>query len=125
MQSSAASADQKPDVTKLCVISLILYTVPNLITGVAAIAQSSSIISSLSGSSSYNPSLAAIESLSGASTIAAWVLMIIARVKNKESTFAKVLMIVYIILAALAVIAFIVAVVVVIALLDSIVSSCG
>ena len=58
--------------------------------------------------------------LSGLANIAAWVLVIIARVKYKKNTFSKVLLIVYIILLALAVIGL----VIIIATCASIVKHC-
>ena len=85
----------------LCTISVLLYFVGPL--AIFIIALFSSLISRSLGS--------IISALSGATRIAAIVLMIVARVKYPNNTFAKVLMWIYIglaILAAIFVVLFIV-----------------
>lgn len=82
---------RKKNATTLCVISLILMYGFPIIMGVIA-----GVVSALNSSALdilYN----VIGSFSSLSSIAAIVLMIVARVKYPESTFAKVLMIIYII----------------------------
>ena len=99
----------------LCIISLIcMFGIPCI----------SGIITDLSSSgdiSSFNEGLnTAFGLCTGGSTIAAWVLAIIARVKYKN-TFSKVLIIVYSILTVLAILA----VVIVIMACAACVKDCG
>lgn len=93
--SREEKADRKKKANLLCFISLGLQVVPELISGVMTgiirgmqqttdIASTSEVLSGI------------ISILFGGSYIASWVLMIIARVKYKESKFAKILMWVYI-----------------------------
>lgn len=87
-------AQRKKKANLLCIISLILQVTPEIAGGIiSAVAES---LEKMSSGSLFEP-LAYISSLViGGSYIASWVLMIIARVKYKESKFAKVLMWVYI-----------------------------
>ena len=119
-----------PNVRKLCIISLICYIIPHLIGGIGGSFLSTIIntahLSDMEDlSSAASGFMIALEGLIGGSYIAAWVLMIIARVKNKRDTFAKVLMIVYIVMAVVAVIAVIVLIILIAALAHAIAESCG
>ena len=88
----------------LCFISIGLLVLPYAVSGIF-----SGLADSLSELFEDNAGLSAISSLLslalGGSYIGSWVLMIIARVKYKENKFAKVLMWVYIGLAAASIIA--------------------
>lgn len=104
MMAPDEKAARKKKANILCFISLGLHIVPGIISGIfTAIMES---ISKSGGSSDITSTIMA--SLFSGTYIASWVLMIIARVKYKESKFAKVLMWVYIGILALYVIAAIV-----------------
>ncbi|MBP5654666.1 MAG: hypothetical protein J6X33_04075 [Clostridiales bacterium] len=95
-------ASRKKKANILCFISLGLSFVPYFMSFLMI------LMGEFSDVSKYKSSDFLIDimvSLMGASYIASWVLMIIARVKFKESVFAKILMWVYIGMAALGVIA--------------------
>ena len=119
-----------PNVRKLCIISLICYIIPHLIGGIggsflSTIINTAHLSDMKDLSSAASGFMIALEGLMGGSYIAAWVLMIIARVNNKRDTFAKVLMIVYIVMAVVAVIAVIVLIILIAALAHAIAESCG
>ena len=104
---NARVAEEDPSARKkkantLCFISLGLSFIPYVMSFLMV------LLGEFSDVSKYKSSNFLIDimvSLMGASYIASWVMMIIARVKYKESVFAKVLMWVYIGTAALGVIA--------------------
>ena len=102
--SKGMTPEDKHNANLLCIISLIcMYGVP-FITGLFT-----SLFTRNGDISSAGSTLTSLfTSLSGLSTIAAWVLMIIVRVKYRNSTFGKVLMIVYIVMLALVIIGFII-----------------
>lgn len=106
------TVDQKAERRKkaniLCFISLGLHFAPELILGImAGIMQS--VSGTLSNGSSSSEIFSTISSMVlGSTYIASWVFMIIARVKYKESKFAKVLMWIYIGMVALYVIGIII-----------------
>lgn len=84
----------------LCIISLVLQVAPEVLTSVfSGMVESLGDISNVTEPITYGYSI-----LAGGTYIASWVLMIIARVKYKESKFAKILMWVYIGLLAAGVI---------------------
>ena len=92
----------------LCIVSLIcMFVIPAVFTLIMGVVRDAEIVK--------NDALDKVTDLFifiiGAAHIAAWVLMILVRVKYKHSTFGKVLMIVYLILLALAVIGVIVLIV--------------
>ncbi|MBR3342222.1 MAG: hypothetical protein IKG30_11460 [Clostridiales bacterium] len=93
-------SDRRKKATIFCIISLALHFIPGFISGtLTSIVEN--ITETSSNFNSAEPVSLLISILFGGSYIASWVLMIIARVKYKESKFAKVLMWVYIgILAA-------------------------
>ena len=93
-------SDRRKKATIFCIISLALHFIPGFISGtLTSIVET--ITETSSNFNSAEPVSLLISILFGGSYIASWVLMIIARVKYKESKFAKVLMWVYIgILAA-------------------------
>ena len=85
----------------LCVISLCcMFVVPLITTGIIALVGDASFDETLS---SFAGSVAT--TITGLANLAAWVIMIIVRVKYRHNTFGKVLMIVYLVLLALLVIA--------------------
>ena len=99
--------EEKHKASILCIISLLChFVVPFVLLFIMG------IISNIFGSGDINSTEEPLESFStsvlsllyGASYIASWVLMIIARVKYKNSVFAKVLMWLYIGLLILAVV---------------------
>lgn len=101
LYTPAEQSERRKKATVLCVISLVCQFAPELITGVfSGIAESLDDLSSSFESLTYATSLIALGTY-----VASWVLMIIARVKYKESKFAKVLMWVYIGILAASVIA--------------------
>lgn len=104
MMSPAEKADRKKKANILCFISLGLHFIPEMISGVfSGIIEN---ISDLSSNGSLSEVLTTVYAiLFGGTYIASWVLMIMARVKYKESKFAKVLMWVYIGLLAVAILA--------------------
>ena len=88
----------------LCFISLGLHFLPEILSGaLGAIIREIGNASDMGNASDFFTS--ALTFLLGGSYIAAWVLMIIARVKYKESVFAKVLMWIYIGILALGILA--------------------
>ena len=100
LMTPAEQAARRKNATILCLISLGLHFIPETISGfLTSVLENVSEASSVSNVSEIGTIL--ISLLFGGSYIASWVLMILARVKYKESKFAKVLMWVYIgILAA-------------------------
>ena len=99
--------EEKHKASILCVISLLChFVVPFLLLfimgGISNIFGSGDISSTEEPLESFSTSVLSL--LYGASYIASWVLMIIARVKYKHSVFAKVLMWLYIGLLILAVV---------------------
>ncbi len=77
----------------LCILSLCLHFIPSMVSGgLAYLIEEISSVKSDASSVIYS----IISAIGSAGYIASWVLMIIARVKFKKSTFAKVLMWVYI-----------------------------
>ena len=120
--------EEYPNVRKLCIISLICYAVPSIVMSIGSILTNSFLKPANADQETYKSLYAGISyvymALMG-SYVAAWVLMIIARVKNKKDTFAKVLMIVYIVMAAIAIITFIVICIIAVMVIDSLVKSCG
>ena len=76
------------------------FVVPIITTGIIALVGDASFDETLS---SFAGSVAT--TITGLANLAAWVLMIIVRVKYRHNTFGKVLMIVYLVLLALLVIA--------------------
>ena len=104
MMSPAEKADRKKKANILCFISLGLHFIPEMISGVfSGVIEN---ISDLSSNGSLSEAMTMVYAiLFGGSYIASWVLMIMARVKYKESKFAKVLMWVYIGLLAVAILA--------------------
>lgn len=94
----------------LCIISLVChFAVPVLVSFFT------SIISGVNGagdiSNASNAAIRLFTSISGISVLASWVLMIIVRVKYKESTFGKVVMWIYIGLLILSIVAIIILVI--------------
>ena len=102
LYTPAEQSERRKKATILCIISLVCQFAPEVIGGVL-----SGIIESLDdlSSSSLEPLTYISSMIVGGTYIASWVLMIIARVKYKESKFAKVLMWVYIGILAASVIA--------------------
>lgn len=117
--SPAEKAARRKQANILCFISLGLHFIPEMISGMLT-----GIVDSISktadiGSTSEVLSII-ISVLFGGSYVASWVLMIMARVKYKESRFAKILMWVYIGILA----AGIIAVILVIAMCAYILKDC-
>lgn len=81
---------------KLSWISLICYLAPIVLGIIGTILNTIVQGSSLPSDTYYNVVSGVLGSVGGASRIAAWVLMIVARVKCPQNKFAKVLMWVYI-----------------------------
>ena len=105
LYTPAEQSERRKKATILCIISLVCQFAPELITGVfSGILES---VDELASNSSLEPLTYVFSLLTGGTYIASWVLMIIARVKYKESKFAKVLMWVYIGILAASVIAII------------------
>ena len=100
IENDPATKDENHLANVLCTISLCLYfggsTVIAILSGI------------LSAAPLARPLAALLSLLSGLSPIAAYVLMIIARVKCPKSTYAKVVMWIYIALFILSIIAFII-----------------
>ena len=87
-------AQRRKKATILCIISLVCQFAPEVFGGIfSGIVEG---IGEMSNSSALEPLTYISSMLVGGTYIASWVLMIIARVKYKESKFAKVLMWVYI-----------------------------
>ncbi|MCR4669713.1 MAG: hypothetical protein K5643_00825 [Saccharofermentans sp.] len=106
-QTNPAPAQEDPERRKkkantLCFISLGLQILPFILAGLCVAGLN---MSEFQTKDSSNSLITIILSMMESSNIASWVLMIIARVKYKESVFAKVLMWVYIALIALYIIA--------------------
>lgn len=103
LYTPAEQSERRKKATILCIISLVCQFAPELITGVfSGILES---VDELASNSALEPLTYVFSLLTGGTYIASWVLMIIARVKYKESKFAKVLMWVYIGILAASVIA--------------------
>ena len=102
-RTEAEIAQRRKKANILCFISLGLQVVPYVLSGI--IAATSNIFSDQNLDSLTSLMSEILSTLTGGSYIASWVFMIIARVKYKESTFAKVLMWVYIGVLALGIIA--------------------
>ena len=101
LYTPAEQSERRKKANILCIISLVCQFAPELITGVfSGIAESLDDLSS-----SFEPLTYATSLIALGAYVASWVLMIIARVKYKESKFAKVLMWVYIGILAASVIA--------------------
>ena len=100
LMTPVEKAARRKSATILCIISLALQFIPETISGfLTSVLDKVAETSSVSNISEIGSILISV--LFGGSYIASWVLMIMARVKYKESKFAKVLMWVYIgILAA-------------------------
>ena len=106
LMTPAEQAARRKNATILCLISLGLHFIPETISGfLTSVLEKISEASSVSNVSEIGTIL--ISLLFGGSYIASWVLMILARVKYKESKFAKVLMWVYIGILAAGILAFI------------------
>lgn len=121
------SAQDKKNANILCIISLVCYCLPVVLNSIYYIALTSSIDYNDPYSYDYNGTgnmSMIISALNFMLFIAAWVLMIVARVKYKNSTFAKVLMWVYIGLFILGVVLTVVVIVTCAATLNSMLSDC-
>jgi len=103
LYTPAEQSERRKKATILCIISLVCQFAPEIISGVFSGVLNS--LDELTSNSSLEPITYAFSLLTGGTYIASWVLMIIARVKYKESKFAKVLMWVYIGILAASVIA--------------------
>ena len=103
MMSQEQKSSRRKIANILCFISLGLHFLPSVLTGTL-----SSILEKIgelsSSSSAVEPVTAIMSTLIGGSYIASWVLVIIARIKFKESKFAKILIWVYIGILAAAII---------------------
>ena len=100
MYTLEEQAKRRKQANILCIISLVLQVAPEVLTSVfSGMVESLGDMSDVAEPITYGFSL-----LAGGTYIASWVLMIIARVKYKESKFAKILMWVYIGLLAAGVI---------------------
>lgn len=120
------SAQDKKNANILCIISLVCYCLPVVLNSIYYVVLTSSIdytTYSYDYDSAGSMSMI-ISALNFMLFIAAWVLMIVARVKYKNSTFAKVLMWVYIGLFILGVILTVVIIVTCAATLNSMLSDC-
>lgn len=104
MMTPQERSERNKKATILCIISLGLHFLPEVLTGAfSAIVEE---ISKTAGSGSFSDMYAGITSiLLGGTYIASWVLMIMARVKYKENKFAKILMWVYIAILAVSILA--------------------
>ena len=98
MQPAPPQAPSGNGGTILCVISMILYFGVPLFTGIIK-----GIFSTGDISNTYETLYSILSLFSGASWIAAWVLVIVARVKYKN-TFSLVLLIIYLVVLALLII---------------------
>ena len=106
LMTPAEQAARRKSATILCIISLGLQFIPETISGLlTSVLDKVAETSSVSNFSEIGSILISV--LFGGSYIASWVLMILARVKYKESKFAKVLMWVYIGILAAGILAFI------------------
>lgn len=106
LMTPAEQAARRKSATILCIISLGLQFIPETISGLlTSVLDKVAETSSVSNFSEIGSILISV--LFGGSYIASWVLMIMARVKYKESKFAKVLMWVYIGILAAGILAFI------------------
>lgn len=97
MENENNSLEQK-NVKTLCIISLALQILPWILTVIMVTVLD---VSQFQTREASNSVVVATMILQAISLIAAWILMIVARVKNKKSVFAKVLMWVYIVLLVL------------------------
>lgn len=104
MMTPEERSSRKKKANLLCFISLALHFVPEMLSGAfRAIIEQAGRSSDIASTTEFFTSAFAL--FTGGAYIASWVLMIIARVKFKESKFAKVLMWVYIGILALGVLA--------------------
>ena len=103
LYTPAEQSERRKKATILCIFSLVCQFAPELITGVFSGVLKS--VDELTTNSAAEPLTYVFSMLTGGTYIASWVLMIIARVKYKESKFAKVLMWVYIGILAASIIA--------------------
>lgn len=105
LYTPAEQSERRKKANILCIISLVCQFAPEIISGVfSGILQS---VDDFASNSSLEPLTYVSSMIVGGTYIASWVLMIIARVKYKESKFAKVLMWVYIGILAASIIAII------------------
>ena len=105
LYTPAEQSERRKKANILCIISLVCQFAPEIISGVfSGILQS---VDDFASNSSLEPLTYVSSIIVGGTYIASWVLMIIARVKYKESKFAKVLMWVYIGILAASIIAII------------------
>ncbi len=105
LYTPAEQSERRKKANILCIISLVCQFAPEVLAGIfSGIVES---IDDLSSNSSLEPLTYLSSTIVFATYVASWVLMIIARVKYKESKFAKVLMWVYIGILAASVIAII------------------
>lgn len=105
LYTPAEQSERRKKANILCIISLVCQFAPEIISGVfSGILQS---VDDFASNSSLEPLAYVSSMIVGGTYIASWVLMIIARVKYKESKFAKVLMWVYIGILAASIIAII------------------
>ena len=105
LYTPAEQSERRKKANILCIISLVCQFAPEVLAGIfSGIVES---IDDLSSNSSLEPLTYVSSTIVFATYVASWVLMIIARVKYKESKFAKVLMWVYIGILAASVIAII------------------
>jgi hypothetical protein len=105
LYTPAEQSERRKKANILCIISLVCQFAPEVLAGIfSGIVES---IDDLSSNSSLEPLTYLSSTIVFATYVASWVLMIIARVKYKESKFAKVLMWVYIGILAASVIALI------------------
>ena len=102
LYTPAEQSERRKKANILCIISLVCQFAPEVLAGIfSGIVES---IDDLSSNSSLEPLTYVSSTIVCATYVASWVLMIIARVKYKESKFAKILMWVYIGLLAAGVI---------------------
>ena len=106
MYTPEEQSQRRKKATILCIISLVCQFAPEVFGGIfSGIVEG---IGKMSNSSALEPLTYVSSMLVGGTYIASWVLMIIARVKYKESKFAKVLMWVYIGILAASIIAIVI-----------------
>ena len=104
MMTPQERSERNKKATILCIISLGLHFLPEMITGAfSSIVEEISKTADIASSADIFTGITSI--LLGGTYIASWVLMIMARVKYKENKFAKVLMWVYIGILAVGILA--------------------
>ena len=126
-QKAFQDEEEKKKANTLCFISLGLYLLPYVLNFIYYWISVGSIDYSNIDNLDYGGRSSGAYLISGLnfiSYIAAWVTMIVARVKYKNSTFAKVLMWVYIGMLILGIIAVIIIVVACAAMFNSVLSNC-